>query len=123
MSDGGPLCVAVYEPVHCHGLHTVFEEARCPNIGECWGHGTATFMILGDVCTRGCRYCAVNKGMPTELDLEEPYRLADAVVQMGLSYVVVTSVDRDDLSDGGASIFADSIAAIRERSPGTTVEV
>jgi lipoic acid synthetase len=122
-AGGGPEYVAVKEAVHAHGLHTVCEEARCPNIGECWGHGTATFMILGDVCTRGCRYCAVNKGMPTELDLEEPSRLADAVVQMGLSYVVVTSVDRDDLSDGGASIFADSIAAIRERSPGTTVEV
>ena len=122
-AGGGPEYVAVKEAVHAHGLHTVCEEARCPNIGECWGHGTATFMILGDVCTRGCRYCAVNKGMPTELDLEEPSRLADAVVQMGLSYVVVTSVDRDDLSDGGASIFADSIAAIRQRSPGTTVEV
>ncbi|MFN2420462.1 MAG: lipoyl synthase [Gemmatimonadota bacterium] len=122
-AGGGPEYVAVKEAVHAHGLHTVCEEARCPNIGECWGHGTATFMILGDVCTRGCRYCAVNKGMPTELDLEEPSRLADAIVQMGLSYVVVTSVDRDDLSDGGASIFADSIAAIRERSPGTTVEV
>jgi lipoic acid synthetase len=122
-AGGGPQYVAVKEAVHAHGLHTVCEEARCPNIGECWGHGTATFMILGDVCTRGCRYCAVNKGMPTELDLEEPSRLADAVVQMGLSYVVVTSVDRDDLSDGGASIFADSIAAIRQRSPGTTVEV
>jgi lipoic acid synthetase len=122
-AGGGPEYVAVKEAVRAHGLHTVCEEARCPNIGECWGHGTATFMILGDVCTRGCRYCAVNKGMPTELDLEEPSRLADAVVQMGLSYVVVTSVDRDDLSDGGASIFADSIAAIRQRSPGTTVEV
>jgi lipoic acid synthetase len=122
-AGGGPQYVAVKEAVRAHGLHTVCEEARCPNIGECWGHGTATFMVLGDVCTRGCRYCAVNKGMPTELDLEEPTRLADAVVQMGLSYVVITSVDRDDLSDGGASIFAASIAAIRERSPGTTVEV
>jgi len=122
-AGGGPGYVAVKDAVRSHGLHTVCEEARCPNIGECWGHGTATFMILGDVCTRGCRYCAVNKGMPTELDLEEPARLADAVVQMGISYVVITSVDRDDLSDGGASIFAGSIRAIRERAPGTTVEV
>jgi lipoic acid synthetase len=122
-AGGGPGYVAVKDAVRSHGLHTVCEEARCPNIGECWGHGTATFMILGDVCTRGCRYCAVNKGMPTELDLDEPARLADAVVQMGISYVVITSVDRDDLSDGGASIFAGSIRAIRERAPGTTVEV
>ncbi len=103
-------------------LHTVCEEAHCPNIGECWGHGTATFMILGDTCTRGCRYCAVNKGMPTELDLEEPSRLADAVVRMGLSYVVITSVDRDDLSDGGATVFAECIERIREQSPGTAIE-
>ncbi len=122
-AGGGPRYVAVKDAVRSHGLHTVCEEAHCPNIGECWGHGTATFMILGDTCTRGCRYCAVNKGMPTELDLDEPRRLADAVVTMGISYVVITSVDRDDLSDGGASIFADSILAIRERSPGTTVEV
>lgn len=122
-AGGGPEYVAVKEVVKGEGLHTVCEEARCPNIGECWGHGTATFMILGDTCTRGCRYCAVNKGMPTELDLEEPSRLAEAVRKMGLSYVVITSVDRDDLSDGGASIFAECITKIRERSPGTSVEV
>jgi lipoic acid synthetase len=122
-AGGGPGFVAVKEVVQGQGLHTVCEEARCPNIGECWGHGTATFMILGDTCTRGCRYCAVNKGMPTELDLEEPSRLAEAVVRMGLSYVVITSVDRDDLSDGGAGIFAESIREIRGRSPGTSVEV
>ena len=104
-------------------LHTVCQEARCPNQGECWTIGTATFMILGDVCTRGCRYCAVNKGMPTELDLEEPSRLAEAVLRMGLSYVVITSVDRDDLSDGGAGIFAECIREIRARSEGTSVEV
>jgi len=114
--------VGVKQVVREHGLHTVCEEAHCPNIGECWGHGTATFMILGDTCTRGCRYCAVNKGMPTELDLEEPNRLADAVVRMGLSYVVITSVDRDDLADGGAGVFGDCIRRIRERSPGTVVE-
>ncbi len=122
-AGGGPAFAAVKEVVQGQRLHTVCEEARCPNIGECWGHGTATFMILGDTCTRGCRYCAVNKGMPTELDLEEPSRLAEAVVRMGLSYVVITSVDRDDLSDGGAGIFAESIREIRERSPGTSIEV
>ncbi len=114
--------MGVKQVVREQGLHTVCEEAHCPNIGECWGHGTATFMILGDTCTRGCRYCAVNKGMPTELDLEEPNRLADAVVRMGLSYVVITSVDRDDLADGGAGVFGDCIRRIRERSPGTVVE-
>jgi lipoic acid synthetase len=122
-AGGGAGFVAVKEVVQEQGLHTVCEEARCPNIGECWGHGTATFMILGDTCTRGCRYCAVNKGMPTELDLEEPSRLAEAVVRMGLSYVVITSVDRDDLADGGAGIFGESIREIRGRSPGTSVEV
>ena len=122
-AGGGPRFASVKQAVEERGLHTVCQEARCPNMGECWGHGTATFMILGDICTRGCRYCAVDKGMPTELDLDEPAKLADAAAEMGLSYVVITSVDRDDLSDGGASIFAASIAAIRERSPGTSVEV
>ncbi|MDX1624256.1 MAG: lipoyl synthase [Gemmatimonadota bacterium] len=122
-AGGGPEYVAVKDVVEDEELNTVCQEARCPNIGECWGHGTATFMILGDTCTRGCRYCAVNKGMPTELDLEEPVRLAGAVLRMGLSYVVITSVDRDDLSDGGASIFAACIEEIRRRSPGTSVEV
>jgi lipoic acid synthetase len=121
-AGGGSHYVGVKQVVREQGLHTVCEEAHCPNLGECWGHGTATFMILGDTCTRGCRYCAVNKGMPTELDLEEPSRLADAVVRMGLSYVVITSVDRDDLSDGGATVFGDCIGRIRERSPGTVVE-
>jgi lipoic acid synthetase len=122
-AGGGPRFASVKQAVEERGLHTVCQEARCPNMGECWGHGTATFMILGDVCTRGCRYCAVDKGMPTELDLDEPARLADAAAEMGLSYVVITSVDRDDLADGGASIFAGSIEAIRGRSPGTSVEV
>jgi lipoic acid synthetase len=120
---GGPGYASVKHAVEERGLHTVCQEARCPNIGECWGHGTATFMILGNICTRGCRYCAVDKGMPTELDLDEPAKLADAVVEMGLSYAVITSVDRDDLADGGASIFAGSIRAIRERSPATSIEV
>ena len=122
-AGGGPRFASVKQAVEERGLHTVCQEARCPNMGECWGHGTATFMILGDICTRGCRYCAVDKGLPTELDLDEPAKLADAAAEMGLSYVVITSVDRDDLADGGASIFAASIAAIRERSPGTSVEV
>ena len=122
-AGGGPRFASVKQAVEERGLHTVCQEARCPNMGECWGHGTATFMILGDICTRGCRYCAVDKGMPTELDLDEPAKLADAVVEMGLSYVVITSVDRDDLADGGASIFAETIRAIRERAPGTSVEV
>ena len=122
-AGGGPQYASVKHAVEERGLHTVCQEARCPNIGECWGHGTATFMILGDICTRGCRYCAVDKGLPTELDLDEPAKLADAVVEMGLAYAVITSVDRDDLADGGAAIFAQSIRAIRERSPATSIEV
>jgi lipoyl synthase len=104
-------------------LNTVCEEARCPNIGECWHHGTATFMILGDVCTRACGYCAVPHGKPTELDTAEPRRVADAVERMGLNYVVITSVDRDDLEDGGAGIFASTIAAIRARAVTCRIEV
>ena len=104
-------------------LNTVCEEARCPNIGECWHHGTATFMILGDVCTRACGYCAVPHGKPTELDAAEPARVADAVRAMHLQYVVITSVDRDDLEDGGAEIFAETIRQIRSRSDTCRVEV
>jgi len=104
-------------------LHTVCEEARCPNIFDCWSRRTATFMILGDVCTRACRFCAVTSGRPTELDLGEPLRVAESVAQLGLRHAVITSVDRDDLADGGAGIFARTILAIRRRSPGTTVEV
>ncbi|MCM3628749.1 lipoyl synthase [Paenibacillus glycanilyticus] len=104
-------------------LHTVCEEARCPNIYECWANRTATFMILGDICTRACRFCAVKTGLPTELDLQEPQRVAEAAEQMGLRHCVVTSVARDDLADGGASIFAGTIRAIRERMPFTRVEV
>src|SRR5713101_7222685 len=87
-------------------LHTVCEEAQCPNIGECWNHGTATFMILGDICTRACAYCAVSHGRPHALDAAEPARVAEAIRTLDLSYVVITSVDRDDLPDGGASVFA-----------------
>lgn len=104
-------------------LHTVCEEARCPNIYECWANRTATFMILGDICTRACRFCAVKTGLPTELDLQEPQRVAEAAEQMGLRHCVVTSVARDDLADGGASIFAATIAAIRTKLPLCSVEV
>ncbi|KQN98995.1 lipoyl synthase [Paenibacillus sp. Leaf72] len=104
-------------------LHTVCEEARCPNIYECWANRTATFMILGDICTRACRFCAVKTGMPTELDTQEPERVAEAAEQMGLRHCVVTSVARDDLKDGGASIFAGTIQAIRERVMFCRVEV
>ncbi|HJZ76473.1 MAG TPA: lipoyl synthase [Vicinamibacterales bacterium] len=104
-------------------LHTVCEEAQCPNIGECWNHGTATFMILGDVCTRACSYCAVAHGRPAQVDTAEPARVADAIRALGLTYVVVTSVDRDDLADGGASIFAATIRETRARLPECRIEV
>jgi lipoyl synthase len=104
-------------------LNTVCEDAHCPNIGECWHHGTATFMILGDVCTRACSYCAVAHGRPTEVDMAEPARVAEAVARMRLQYAVITSVDRDDLADGGASIFAETIRHTRTRVPGCRVEV
>jgi len=105
------------------GLHTVCEEARCPNVAECWGQGTATFMILGDVCTRSCGFCAVKTGLPQFLDQDEPRRVADAVEAMGLTHAVITSVNRDELEDGGAAIFARTIEAVRERMPDTSVEV
>lgn len=104
-------------------LNTVCEEAHCPNIGECWHHGTATFMILGDVCTRACGYCAIAHGKPPVYDLQEPARVADAVATLELKYVVITSVDRDDLADGGAFIFAESIRQIRARREGVRIEV
>lgn len=105
-------------------LHTVCEEARCPNIHECWAvRRTATFMILGEVCTRACRFCAVKTGLPTELDLEEPERVADSVQLMNLKHAVITVVARDDLKDGGASVLAETIRAIRRKNPFTTIEV
>src|SRR5947207_166656 len=104
-------------------LHTVCEEAQCPNIGECWNHGTATFMILGDVCTRACAYCAVAHGRPGASDPSEPARVADAIRTLDLNYVVITSVDRDDLPDGGASMFADTIRETRGRLPECQIEV
>src|SRR5687768_6088260 len=104
-------------------LHTVCEEASCPNIGECFGHGTATFMIMGDLCTRRCPFCDVAHGRPLPLDPEEPRHLGETIAAMKLRYVVVTSVDRDDLRDGGAGHFVDCISAIRERSPATRIEI
>lgn len=106
------------------GLHTVCEEAKCPNIHECWAvRRTATFMILGDTCTRACRFCAVKTGLPTELDLQEPERVADSVALMNLKHAVVTAVARDDLKDGGSAVFAETVRAIRRKSPFTTIEV
>ena len=106
-----------------HRLHTVCEEASCPNIGECFGKGTATFMIMGDKCTRRCPFCDVGHGRPDPLDAEEPANLAQTIAALQLSYVVITSVDRDDLRDGGAQHFVDCIRAVRERSPATAIEV
>jgi lipoic acid synthetase len=104
-------------------LNTVCAEAHCPNIGECWDRGTATFMILGEICTRACAYCAVDTGKPEGIDLQEPIRVAETVQRMGLKYVVITSVDRDDLPDGGAFIFAQTIRQTRKRMPNTKIEV
>nr|WP_263327778.1 lipoyl synthase [Neobacillus sp. Marseille-Q6967] len=105
-------------------LHTVCEEAKCPNIHECWAvRKTATFMILGSICTRACRFCAVQTGLPTELDWEEPERVADSVEKMGLKHVVITAVARDDLKDGGAKVFAETIRAVRRRNPFCSIEV
>ena len=106
-----------------HGLHTVCEEAGCPNIGECWDKAHATFMIMGDTCTRACSFCNVKTGLPGGLDPHEPEHVAQAVERLGLAHVVITSVDRDDLTDGGAAHFAATIRAVRERSPGTTIEI
>ena len=122
-APGGPNYARIRNLMRELGLHTVCEEARCPNIGECWEHKAATFMILGDVCTRNCAYCAVAHGTPAPYDPLEPARLADAVEQMGLQHVVITSVDRDDLPDGGAKIFAGCVTEIRRRMPETSVEV
>jgi len=109
--------------VRANGLHTVCEEAGCPNIGECWDKKHATFMIMGDTCTRACAFCNVRTGLPAPLDLREPERVAEAIAKLGLTHVVITSVDRDDLDDGGAGHFAQVIRAIRARCPHTTIEV
>src|SRR6266404_7111868 len=109
--------------IHGASLHTICEEARCPNIAECWGRGTATFQILGDTCTRACRYCYVHSGTPDAVDPLEPLRLAQTAAQMGLEHVVVTSVDRDDLPDRGAAHYAATTRALRAKLPNATIEV
>jgi len=122
-SPGGRNYRRLKRLMRSQSLHTVCEEAGCPNIGECWEAGTATFMILGDVCTRACKYCAVAHGMPTELDEDEPRRVAETVRAMELEHVVITSVNRDELPDGGAGIYAETIRQIRALQPGCSVEV
>ena len=120
---GGPNYLELRDLLRRSQLHTVCEEAHCPNIGDCWERRTATFMILGDICTRACAYCAVTSGVPTGLDLQEPVRLAETVERLGLKYAVITSVNRDDLPDGGAFIFAQCIRQVRRRLPTCKVEV
>jgi len=105
-----------------HKLHTICESGNCPNMGECWGEGTATFMILGNICTRSCGFCAVATGRPLPADVKEPERVADSIRLMGVKHAVITSVDRDDLTDGGATIWHNTVAAVRRASPGTTME-
>ena len=122
-APGSPRYIELKALMREQSLHTVCEEAHCPNIGECWDQGTATFMILGDICTRACLYCAVTTGRPTGIDLQEPARLAKTVKEIGLDYCVITSVNRDELADGGAFIFASCIKKIRQEAPGCKVEV
>jgi len=119
----GPGYTAVRQLVDEHKLHTVCQSAQCPNLGECWSRGTATLMILGNICTRSCNFCAVQTGRPTELDLGEPARVAEAVAKMNLRHCVLTSVARDELADGGASVWAATIRAVRYRNPSTAIEV
>lgn len=120
---GSPNYLRLKRILREHNLHTVCEEARCPNIGECWGHNTATFLILGDICTRGCRFCAIGKGKPSLLDPEEPRNVGLVVKELGLEHIVVTSVDRDDLPDGGSTHFAKTVFWIKALSPGIRVEI
>jgi lipoic acid synthetase len=122
-APGGPNYMRLKHMMRELDLHSVCEEAHCPNVGECWEHGTATFMILGDVCTRNCAYCAVAHGRPPKYDIAEPHRVARAIAEMGLQHAVITSVDRDDLPDFGAWVFAETIRQIHERMPGCSVEV
>ncbi len=122
-APGSPVYRETQEIVKKNGLVTVCEEAGCPNIGECWSKKHATFMIMGDTCTRACAFCNVRTGMPEALDLAEPAKVAEAVAKLGLEHVVITSVDRDDLDDGGAQHFAEVILAIRAAAPGTTIEI
>ncbi len=120
---GSPEVIRLKKVLRQNRLHTVCEEASCPNLGECFGHGTATFMIMGDICTRRCPFCDVSHGRPNPLDPAEPASLARTVAAMGLRYVVITSVDRDDLRDGGAAHFAQCISALRESCPNTRIEI
>jgi lipoic acid synthetase len=113
----------VYDLMRKSKLNTVCEEAKCPNLAECWNRRTATFMILGDTCTRSCGFCNVKSGMPNELDLDEPRRVAESVETLNLKHVVITSVDRDELKDGGSSIFSETVRLIREKKPDTTIEI
>ncbi|WP_411286475.1 lipoyl synthase [Phenylobacterium sp.] len=122
-APGSPGYAATRDIVKAHGLVTVCEEAACPNIGECWSKSHATMMIMGEICTRACAFCNVATGRPLALDPTEPARVADAVAKMGLKHVVITSVDRDDLADGGAAHFAAVVRAIRLTAPGTTIEI
>lgn len=122
-APGGERYLRLRQLMQELNLHTVCQEAHCPNIGECWEHGTATFMILGDVCTRNCAYCAVSHGRPPAYDIEEPSRVAQAIAELGLRHAVITSVDRDDLPDFGAYIFAETIRQIRQRLPECSIEV
>jgi lipoic acid synthetase len=122
-APGGPQYLRLKNLMRELDLHTVCEEAHCPNVGECWEHGTATFMILGDVCTRNCAYCAVAHGRPPKYDISEPSRVAEAIGEMRLQHAVITSVDRDDLPDFGAYIFAETIRQIKQRLPDCSVEV
>ncbi len=122
-APGGSNYIRLKQMMKDLNLHTVCEEAHCPNIGECWEHGTATFMILGDVCTRNCAYCAVSHGRPPSYDIEEPERVAQAIAELGLRHAVITSVDRDDLPDFGAYIFAETIRQIRSQLPSCSIEV
>ena len=119
----GPAYQDLRSTIDTHKLHTVCESAKCPNMGECWARGTATVMILGDVCTRSCGFCNIATGRPPELDLDEPRRVSDAVGLMKLKHVVITSVNRDELPDGGATIWAETIVRVRNRSPKTSIEV
>ena len=119
----GPGYAAVRNLVDDHNLHTVCQSAQCPNLGECWSRGTATVMILGNICTRSCTFCAIATGRPTELDLAEPARVAEAVARMNLKHCVITSVARDELADGGATVWAATIRAVRHRNPHTAIEV
>src|SRR4051812_12318507 len=120
---GGEAYSKLHRMVNEHRLHTVCESAKCPNMGECWARGTATIMILGDVCTRSCGFCHIATGRPPELDTDEPRRVADSVAKMALRHIVITSVNRDELPDGGAAIWAETIRRTRAASPRTSIEV